>query len=78
VTEWVNLSLVPEYVSVKGGDVITVVGKAFEVGYSSDNDRKSSYMCIFRSNGTETDGFSIANVSNSPMLTCQVPPDGES
>jgi hypothetical protein len=74
VTEWVNLSLVPEYVSVKGGDVITVVGKAFEAGYSSDNDRKSSYICIFRSNGTETDGFSIANVSSSQMLTCQVPP----
>ena len=78
MTEWVNLSFVPEYVSVKGGDVITVVGKAFEVGYSSDNDRKSSHMCIFRSNCTETDGFSIANVSNSQMLTCQVPPDGES
>lgn len=46
VTEWVNLSLVPEYVSVNGGDVITIVGKAFEVGYSSDNDQKA-HTCVF-------------------------------
>jgi hypothetical protein len=58
VTEWVNLSIVPEYVSVNGGDVITIVGKAFEVGYSSDNDQKKLiHVCFFDQTALKRMGF---------------------
>ena len=46
VTEWVNLSLVPEYVSVKGGDVITIVGKAFKSAIPPTMIKKA-HTCVF-------------------------------
>jgi hypothetical protein len=75
VTEWLNLSLVPEYVSIQGGTIITIPGIAFSADSASGPlNSSSSYNCVFKSNTSSFKGFSFANVRNSQMLVCETPP----